>query len=157
MAVWLARSENAVRPVGLPTIASRSKVSVSYGKTPGAVNDQLEPTHSNDHDVPFFHWWPHKGTREWIQYDFPAIAEVSSVEVYWFDDTGRGECRIPKSWKILFLEGDTYRPVWTTDLYSTAADGYNTVVFETVRTTSIRLEIESQEGWAGGIHEWRVK
>ena len=157
MTVWLAREKSAVRPVGLPTLASDSRVTASFGKNPEAVNDQLEPASSIDHEVPFFHWWPHKGTTEWIQYDFKKPEEVSSVEVYWFDDTGMGECRIPESWRILYPDNGNWRSVYTTDTYGIEKDRYNKIVFETVRTKSLRLEIQSQDDWAGGIHEWKVK
>lgn len=157
MAVWLARDEAAVQPVGQPTLASTSKVQASFGKNPQAVNDLLEPENSFDHAVPYFHWWPYKGTTEWIQYDFKKPEEVSTVEVYWFDDTGMGECRVPKSWRILYLENGEWRPVYTPGTYGIQKDRFNEVVFETVRTTALRLEIQSQEGWAGGIHEWQVK
>ncbi|MFC1563439.1 beta-L-arabinofuranosidase domain-containing protein [candidate division KSB1 bacterium] len=157
MSVWLARNESAVRPLKMPTIASGSTVRASFGRNPEAVNDQLEPTSSGDHDVPFFHWWPHKGTTEWIQYRFLKPEEVSTVEVYWFDDTGRGECRIPDSWRILYRDGREWKPVYTTETYGVEKDRWNRVVFETVRTRSIRLEINSKEGFAGGIHELRIK
>ncbi len=156
MQVWLAREEGAVSPVGLPTLASEATVSASFGKNPGAVQDQLEPKSSIDHDVPFFHWWPHKGTVEWIEYDFGEMQEVSTCEVYWFDDTGRGECRLPASWKVLYQVGDEWKPVWTEESYGVEKDRHNRVVFETVRSRRVRLEIQSQEGWAGGIHEWRI-
>jgi hypothetical protein len=157
MMVWLPNDESAVKPLGLPTIASTSRVSASSGRNRRAVNDQLEPRRSGDHEVPFYHWWPNKGTTEWIQYDFDTPQEVSIVEVYWFDDTGRGECRPPESWRILFREGETWTPVWTEDAYGVEIDKWNRVVFETVRTTAIRLEMKSQTDWAGGIHEWRIR
>jgi len=31
---------------------------------------------------------------------------VKACEVYWFDDTGRGQCRVPESWKLLYCDGD---------------------------------------------------
>jgi len=157
MTVWLARDESAVTPLGRPTLASQSRVTVSFGTNPEAIHDQMEPQSSNDHEVPFFHWWNHKGTTEWVQYDFPQIEEVSTVKIYWFDDTGTGECRVPLSWKILYKLGDEWRPVYTEDHYGVAKDQYNTVTFETVRTTALRLEIQSQPGFAGGIHEWIVR
>ncbi|MFC1543730.1 beta-L-arabinofuranosidase domain-containing protein [Gemmatimonadota bacterium] len=157
MSVWLARDEGAVRPLGYPTLASRSRVTASFGPNRGAVNDQMEPRSSIDHDVPYYHWWPHRGTSEWIQYDFPRPTEVSTVEVYWFDDTGMGECRVPATWRVLYLEEGQWRPVWTEEEYGTEKDTWNRVRFETVRTTAIRLEMQSQEGWAGGIHEWRIR
>jgi DUF1680 family protein len=157
MTVWLAREESAVKPLGLPTLASTSRVSVSHGSHPEAVHDLLEPQSSGDHEVPFFHWWPHKGTKEWVQYDFRQPEEVSMVEIYWFDDTGIGECRVPQSWRILYQLGNDWKPVYTTDGYGTEKDRYNRVVFETVRTAAIRLEIQSQPDFAGGIHEWRIR
>lgn len=157
MEVWLAADESAVKPVGGPTLASMSNVSASFGKNPEAVNDLLEPASSGDHDVPYFHWWPHKGTQEWIQYDFPRPEEVSTVEVYWFDDTGRGECRLPASWRVMYREDGRWKPVYSPDPYPIQIDSFNTIVFETVHTTSLRLSIHSQDEWAGGIHEWKVR
>ncbi|MFZ5519515.1 MAG: glycoside hydrolase family 127 protein [Candidatus Zhuqueibacterota bacterium] len=157
MAVWLAREESAVTPVGQPTLASTSAVHASNGADVQSVHDLLEPKSSIDHDVPFFHWWPKKGTIEWVQYDFSKPEEVSQVEVYWFDDTGQGECRVPQFWRILYLSGKEWKPVYTTDAYRVDKDRYNKVVFETVKTKSLRLEIQSQPEFAGGIHEWKVK
>ncbi len=157
MAVWLARQEAVATPLGKPTIASRSKVSASFGQTVEAVQDRLEPKNSNDHEVPFYDWWPHKGTIEWIQYDFAQPEEISMVEVYWFDDTGVGKCRVPQSWKILYLLGKEWKPVYTEDEYGIEKDKFNRVVFETVRTKALRLEIQSLPDYAGGISEWVVK
>ncbi len=82
MAVWLAREESAVQALGRPTIASESHVSASFGKNPEAIHDQMMPQSSGDQELPFYHWWPHKGTTEWVQYDFKQPEEVSTVEVY---------------------------------------------------------------------------
>lgn len=157
MSVWLAREESAANPLMNPTIASTSRVSVSFGPNPQAINDQLEPRSSGDHEVPYYHWWPHRGTTEWVQFSFQNTEEVSTVEVYWFDDTGRGECRIPKSWIILYRDGREWTPVSVKDTYGIEKDTFNTVNFEPVRTRSIRLEMVSQDRFAGGIHELRIK
>jgi len=157
MAVWLARDEEAVSPRGAATLASQARISTSYGSNPGAVNDLLEPASSGDHDVPFYHFWPHRGTTEWLQYTFGAPAEVSTVEVYFFDDTGRGECRIPAAWRLLYRDGRNWREVRTDEEYSTRIDAWNRVEFEAVRTDAVRLEITAREGWAGGVHEWRIR
>ncbi|MCI0513621.1 glycoside hydrolase family 127 protein [candidate division KSB1 bacterium] len=157
MAVWLARTEAAVKPLGRATIAAASQVTVSFGQHPAALHDQIAPQSSDDQEAPCFHWWPHKGTLEWVQYDFKQPEEVAMVEVYWFDDTGIGECRVPQSWKILYQQGNDWKPVYTTDPYGVEKDKYNHVVFETVKTTALRLEIQSQPEFAGGMLEWIVK
>lgn len=157
MSVWLAREEGAAKPLRAPSAASMAKVTASFGPNPQAVNDQLEPQSSIDHEVPYFHWWPHKGTTEWIQYDFGKPTTISSTEVYWFDDTGMGECRIPKSWRLLYGSDENWIPVENLTPYEVEADRFVSVSFKPVTVRAVRLVIQSQEGWAGGIHEWRVK
>ena len=76
-----------------------------------ALNDRREPHDSGDR-VPRFTWYDHRGTKEWVQYEFPAVRQVSAVEVYWFDDArGKGNCRVPQSWRLLYKDGDTWKPV----------------------------------------------
>jgi DUF1680 family protein len=157
MMVWLAREETKARPLPLPTIASTSRVSVSGDKDGRAVNDQWDPADSSDRSKPYVHWWPNKGTLEWVQYDFSAPARVSEAEVYWYDDTGRGGCRIPVSWRILYKSGSTWKPVDNTTPYAVEKDKYNLVRFKPVSTTALRLEIQLPEKFAAGVHEWKVK
>jgi len=38
-----------------------------------------------------------------------------------------------------------------------AKDAWNTVKFAPVRTKALRLEIQSQEKWSAGVHEWTIK
>ncbi len=157
MMVWLARDESKARPLPQPTIASMSTVTASGEKDGTAVNDQWDPDDSNDRSKPYLHWWPNRGTQEWVQYDFAAPARVSEAEVYWYDDTGRGGCRIPASWRILYKSGGTWRPVSNTTPYTTEKDKFNLVRFNPVRTTALRLEIQLPEKFAAGVHEWRVR
>ena len=157
MAVWLAGEPKLARPVPEPTAASLAKASASGGRGVSTINDQFEPENSNDHSVGYFHWWPKKGTLEWVQYDFRGPRLVSEVSVYWFDDTGLGECRVPRSWKALFKAGNTWIPVKNLNPYGVEKDTYNTVRFAPVRTPAMRLEIQLPEQFSAGIHEWKVK
>jgi len=156
MAVWLARTKETTRPLPAPTLAHTAKASASFGKDLWAISDQEDPASSGDHDHPFFHWWPHKGTLEWVMYEFTEPSRVSGVEVYWFDDTGRGECRVPKSWKLLARIEGQWRDVESPSGFGTDKDRDHRCTFTPVRAEALKLEIHSQEGWAGGIHEWRI-
>ena len=158
MAVWLARRTDRARPAPEPTLASTSKASSSEGgKGLQGLNEQYEPTDSNDHTAMYFHWWPKKDSTEWVQYDFPSETSVSETSVYWFDDTGQGGCRTPRRWRVLYLRGSDWVPVATADAYGVAKDTYNTVRFTPVRTTAIRLEVELPEAYSAGIQEWKIK
>ena len=87
MEVWLPQELSASRPAMPATLASESKIDASHrAKSISAINDRLIPKDENDRSLPYYHWWPKQGTTEWITYEFPAEAAVSSSTVYWFDD-----------------------------------------------------------------------
>jgi hypothetical protein len=122
-----------------------------------AVIDGMEPKSSGDHDIPRMTFWNHKGTKEWIELDFGKVRKVSQSSVYWFDDTGKGECRVPKSWSLSYRSGDKWVPVKTADSFGVEKDRYNTVKFEAVETTGLRLEVQLQESVSGGVLEWKCE
>jgi DUF1680 family protein len=158
MAVWLADTESCVRLPARPTVASRSRVTVSSnGTNPNAINDQMEPASSSDAENSFFHWWPRKGSLEWVEYTFDAPTTVSHAEIYWFDDSGTGECRPPVSWKILYKQDQGWKPVKTDNVYSVEKNRFNQVIFSPVTTTALRLEVQLQPNWSAGIQEWKVE
>jgi hypothetical protein len=156
MTVWLPRNRSDARPLPAPTIASKSKVTVSYGTDPFAVNDQMQPQNSNDHSFPYYHYWPHKGTVEWLQMDFDKTYEISSVEVYFFDDTGQGECRTPESWRVFYRQNDQFKPVSKPQGLGTEKDKYNKTSFDPVKTDALRIQMQSQPDFSGGIHEIQI-
>jgi hypothetical protein len=127
------------------------------GDTTAALNDGILPSNSADETIPRFSWWPHKGTEEWVQYDFAKPRELSSASAYWFDDTGRGECRVPQSWEIQYLDGSDWKPVKPDGEYGTARDQMNTVKFAAIQTTSLRLVAHLPKGFSSGILEWQVR
>lgn len=159
MEVWIPYLQSASRPRPAATIANTSKVTGSI-KSKGlkAINDQIEPSDSKDGTVPYFHWWPKKNTTEWVQYDFDKLHPVSSSQVYWFDDSPWGGCRIPAAWKIYYKSNDgLWLPVKNTSSYEIAKDKYNTVEFEPIVTSALKLEVQLPVDNATGIHEWIVK
>jgi hypothetical protein len=139
-----------------PPLYKASASHVFDGDTTAALCDGLAPTNSNDHSIPRFTWWPHRGTAEWVQYDFEHPRDVSSVSVYWFDDTGVGQCRVPQSWKLVFKNGDAWEPVKTARGFGTARDTWNRIEFAPVQTTALRIEARLKPEVSSGILEWRV-
>jgi len=125
------------------------------GDTADAVIDQILPRSSSDHDLPRFTWWPHRGTREWIEWHWPGPQTVNSSQVYWFDDTGIGYCRLPASWQLYYRQDGQWLPVPNPSPFEVAADRFNTVRFDAVSTDALRLEVRLQEGFSGGILEWQ--
>lgn len=156
MTVWLPNTPASVRPIPAPSIASTSTVRASVEGDLKALNDQEEPASSSDTSRRYT-WHPKKGTTEWAEYVFAAPAKVSEVEVYWFDDTGHGECRLPECWQVLYRDGEEWKPVTTSGGYSIEKDRFNKVAFKRVLTNALRLEVKLQPGFSAGVLEWRVK
>ncbi|WP_227625074.1 glycoside hydrolase family 127 protein [Fimbriimonas ginsengisoli] len=156
MEVWLPNTEASAHPTPQPTIASQGKITTSRGTNPTAINDLSEPKTSED-ETSFFHWWPRKGTTEWVELTFKEPATVSETEIYWFDDTHRGECRVPESWRLLYKDGDQWKPVETTDPYGVKLDAFNRLTFKPVTTSALRVEVKLQPNWSAGVQEWKVK
>jgi DUF1680 family protein len=157
MAVWLARDAGKARVAREPGLSAKAKVTASEGAVYAKrANDQFEPESSDD-AAGYMHWWPKKGTAEWLDYTFAAPVRVSESSVYWFDDTGGGGCRVPASWRILYKSGEDWLPVRAAGEYGTAKDAWNTVKFAPVRTSALRLEVKLQKDWSAGVHEWKIK
>ena len=166
----------------VPTVATASRGSSSLlppagrggnaagrgGATTGALNDQLEPENSRDMVVPLFTWTGLRGTREWVQYDFAAPQQVSSVEVYWGErpaEAGRRggnnaaaaiPVKLPASWSVQYRDGEQWKEVKTSGPYGIAADRFNHVSFDPVTTPGLRLVAQLAPDATAGIYEWRV-
>jgi hypothetical protein len=121
-----------------------------------ACSDGQLPKGSNDQSIPRFTWWDHLGTEEWITYRLDPPRQVSECEVYWFDDTGAGMCRVPESWQLFWRDGEEWKPVEGASAYDTTADQFNKVTFAPVTTTELKIVVKLQKGFSGGILEWRV-
>jgi hypothetical protein len=158
MMVWLPTNTKSARPVPAPTISYLSKVKASkVTRGLSAVNDQEEPSNSNDHTVPYYHWWPDKNTWEYVQYDFDRPRTISKTKVYWFDDGPGGGCRIPDEWEILTLNDNVWEPVKNKNPYKVTKDGWDSLTFNPVRTRSVKIKVRLNKDFASGIYEWIVE
>jgi hypothetical protein len=143
-----------------PTIASASKATstrTNWQFIVNAINDQHEPKSSGDRLKRHFDWWPAKGTNQWVQYDFAKPARVSAVDVYWFDDTGIGECRLPTSWRVLYRDNGEWKAVTNGGGYGCEGNRYNRATFEAVETDGLRLDVQLPEKFSSGLLQWKVE
>jgi len=136
-----------------------ASVSVSFQNTnsqPEGIHDGIEQRSSHDRAMQLCHWWPHKGTEEWAQYTFRKPITLRGARVYWFDDTGFGECRLPERWQIQYRSGEEWKPVKALGPYPVKPDAWCDVQFEPVTSDAFRLVVQLQKDWSAGVHEWQV-
>ncbi|MFG3101352.1 RICIN domain-containing protein [Streptomyces sp. NPDC048182] len=138
----------------LPAVPSASWT--HPGDTVDALNSGYDPTSSYDQSHPRFTWWDHLGTSEWVQYTWTSPVTVSAASVYWYDDTGHGQCRTPADWRLEYLDGTAWRPVAGAGAYGVAADAWNRVSFTPVTTTALRIVAQLRPGVSGGVLQWNV-
>ncbi len=85
--------------------------------------------------------WSSGHRDDWYEIDFGVPRTVSGLDLYFFDDTPRGECRPPQSFQIEYLgEGGAWmaltpRGPWP----NSARSGKNEVRFHPVRSPRLRL------------------
>ncbi|MEI7901226.1 MAG: glycoside hydrolase family 127 protein [bacterium] len=156
MQVWFPASADSAAPLSIVTVtASRN----NEGDALAAVNDGVLPKSSGDHAVKRMTWWPNKGTAEWLQYGFAAPDTFKGCAVYWFDDTGRGACRLPASWKVQYqTEGGEWMDAPVTGAYPVAKDTLCEIAFTAPLTTrALRLSVQLQPDVSGGVLEWKLQ
>jgi uncharacterized protein len=107
-----------------------------------AVYDGADPIGSADESSAYFRVRPAAGEQAWVEFEFRRPTQVSSAHVYFYDD--RRFCRLPAAWRILYKDGEAWRPVANRGAYPVEKDRFNAVQFEPVTTAGLRLEIEPQ-------------
>ena len=159
MAVWLPAGETAARPLPYPTVVTGATVTVSgrpQQRNVDVIADGEIPAASNDH-ASYFDWYPARGNKETVDYTFAKPAMVTESGLYWFDDTGQGSVRVPASWRLLYKDGDQWKPVETQDSFAVGTDKFNTVKFKPVTTIGLRVELQAQPNFSVGMQKWTVK
>ncbi|MFA6481390.1 MAG: glycoside hydrolase family 127 protein [Bacteroidales bacterium] len=157
MAVWFATAPQYItrfpEPPGLEAKAKGS-ASYAYDNSIPYLNDGIDPVNSADRGNNAFRLHPHKGTDEWIAYEFDQPQKLSSVKVYWLED--ESYC-LPVSWKLSYKKEDgSWAPVDSFSPYLIEKDQYNEVTFVAVKTTGLRIDMKLNQVGPGGIIEWKV-
>jgi len=157
--VWIPNNVASAKPLAFPTVVTTAKVTASgrpQQRNVDVIKDGEIPSASNDH-ASYFDWYPARGNKESVEYTFEKAATVSECGLYWFDDTGQGSVRVPASWRLLYKDGDTWKPVETSDAYAVEKDKFNKVVFKPVTTTALRIELSAQPQFSAGLQKWTAR
>ena len=158
MVVWFPETTGLAQGRLSPSLADGAALAASHVQgTLDALTDCILPESSDDPATPRFTWWDRKGAREWVSLTFGASQRVSAVEVFWYEDAGRGQCRVPSSWELEWsADGTAWQSVDGGTAYGVHADIFNRVTFEPVDAHAVRLSVQLREGVSAGILELRV-
>ena len=157
--IWGNRQPGNEMQTWFPTdmwAGSDKRLTVSHcfsGDGTDSLFSGIKPASSNDQTIRRFTFWPHRGTKEWVQCDFRNPCKLNGIKIYWFDDTqAGGGCALPKScivkWRM--SNNDAWQTIGVQ--CPVAKDGFCDVKFPSeIEVASIRLDISLRKGLSAGI------
>ncbi|ACE83838.1 cellulose-binding domain-containing protein [Cellvibrio japonicus] len=143
----VASSAAAANIAGL---ASASTSYVSPWERLSAVNDNSNPSHSNDKSAGAYGNWNNPNSIQWVQYDWPQSYRLESTQVYWFDDNGG--VLTPTRAYVEYWNGSSWINAGNVPL---AKNAFNTLVLNNIVTNRLRVSMLNTQQ-STGILEWRV-
>src|ERR1051326_4845865 len=138
--------------VNLAVVATPSASYVSGDTSLGALNDELVPRSSRDNRRGSYGNWNRTGTQ-WVQYEWSQPISTARMEVYWWAD-GAG-IALPKTCRVKYWNGSEFVPVSNPSGLGVQGNQFNTTTFDQVRTSKLRLEMDSDGSYSTGILEWK--
>ena len=82
MGAWRPVTVSNRAPVTMDILLMPNKGALHFVySTEVALSDGILPKSSGDGDIPRFTWWDHKGTEEWVQYDYDQPRKIGGRHV----------------------------------------------------------------------------
>src|SRR6185312_15196135 len=146
-----ARADDA--PANLALVAKPSTSFASGDTAVTALNHGFTPRNSRDSSHKTYGNWPRTDT-EWVEYDWSQPISTKQMDVYWWADGGG--VGVPKACRVLYWDGSKFVPVNEASGMGVEANKFNTTTFAEVKTTKVRLEMDSDGQLSTGLLEWKV-
>ncbi|WP_372490081.1 T9SS type A sorting domain-containing protein [Chitinophaga sedimenti] len=149
---WTAIGCSGGGTSNIAPLATATTSYVSSWETIAALNDGFPPANSNDKSHGAYGNWNNPNSTQWVQYTWPSNYNISSVEVYWFDDNGG--VLTPTTATLQYYNNATstwvnYGPI------PRVKDANNVLAVTGVTTNQLRVSMLNTTQ-STGILEWRV-
>ncbi len=135
----------------LAIVASPSG-SMRYTSSYNSLNDGLTPV---DVTLPRTGNRPQRRlTAQWVQYDWVQPVSTGEINLFWwnFDNA----VTLPQAYRIKYWDGTDFVPVKNVSGLGIGNNRYNLTTFDIIKTTKLRLEIDSIDRIPGPILEFMV-
>mgnify|MGYP003821836699 CR=1 FL=1 len=63
----------------------------------------------------------------------------------------------PDEWEILYLSGNIWKPVKPKNPYRITKNNWDTLKFQPVRASAVKLKVKLNKNYSAGLYEWVVK
>jgi DUF1680 family protein len=122
-----------------------------YGGNYNELNDGLVPKEPGEASAGSSR---PKRFSTWVQYDWAEPVSTNRIAVYWWDYTGT--VPLPLAYRIEYWDGAAFRPVEHVTGLGVVSGTFNETRFDAVKTTRLRLEMDSADRWVAALLEWQV-
>ncbi len=151
-AIGQEKSPNA-RPnlaiVATPTAINR------FGGSLDALNDGLTPTpRGNQRGGGGGNRPQPPRSQYWVQYEWAQPVSTKEIAVYWWDYNSG--IRLPMAYRLEYWDGSNFVPVKNATGFGLANNQYNATTFDEIKTTKLRLALDSADRASATLVEWAV-
>src|SRR5215216_41426 len=91
-------------------------------------------------------------TMHWVQYEWKQPINTKEIAVYWWNFNGN--IRLPESYHIKYWDGNNFVEVKNVSGLGLVNNQLNTTTFDEVKTTRLRLELDSADRASATLLEW---
>ena len=145
-------AQRGSQPANLAVIATPSGVD-RYGGNYNELNDGLVPTEPGGSAGSSGASRP-KRFSTWVEYDWAQPVSTDKIEVFWWDYTGT--VPLPSAYRLEYWDGVAFRPVEHSAGLGLMNRSFNETRFDAVKTTRLRLDMDSADRWVAALLEWQV-
>lgn len=93
-------------------------------------------------------------TMTWVQYEWKQPIATKELAVYWWNYNNN--LRLPEAYRIKYWNGTDFVPVTNASGLGLENNQLNTTSFDEIKTTRIRLELDSADRSSATVLEWLV-
>ena len=115
------------------------------------LNDGLTPTPPGNSR--FLRPQP-RFANQWVQYEWKQPISTHQVALFWWDYTKHAP--LPGAYHLEYWDGSGFQPVQHPNGLGLQNDQFNTTSFDEVRTTRLRVVMDSSDRFASTLVEWKV-
>ena len=90
----------------------------------------------------------------WVQYEWKQPISTKELAVYWWNFNNN--LRLPEAYRIKYWNGSDFVPVTNASGLGLENNQLNTTSFDEIKTTRIRLELDSADRASATLLEWLV-
>ena len=147
-----ATSQNAEagKPGNLAVVATAtSSGRANYIVT--TLNDELTPTPPGNSR---FLRPQARFANQWVQYDWKQPVTTHEIAVFWWDYTKHAT--LPQAYHIEYWDGNNWQPVKNPSGLGLRNNQYNTTSFDEIKTSRLRLTMDSSDRFVSTLVEWKV-